>query len=234
MAENGEASSCAREQAILDAWRDNAQPWLRAVRGQAIASRVRVTDHAMLAAVRAQHPCTVIDLGCGEGWLVRALAREGIDGLGVDAVAALVQAAEGEGHGRFLTLDYAAVAAGALTSRFDVVACNFSLLGGESVDAVLRAIPGLLMPGGALVVQTLHPLAGAGSSPGSAYCDGWREGSWDGCGEGFGPAAPWYFRTLSGWIACLVAAGLQLVQLMEPTDPHSRRPASMILVAKAA
>lgn len=228
MATVGNRDSPTCEQAILDAWHANAEPWLHAVRGQTIASRVLVTDRAILEAVCARHPRTAIDLGCGEGWLVRALASRHIDVLGVDAVDALVQAAKRAGPGRFLTLDYAAVAAGALTERADVVVCNFSLLGGTSVDALLRAVPRLLTAGGVLIVQTLHPL----TATGLPYRDGWRDGSWDGCGECFGSAAPWYFRTMGSWLASLSGAGLQLTGLIEPLHPHDGRPVSMILVAR--
>jgi len=214
-----------REAAILRVWHGHAEPWARAVREGRIASRRLVTDAAIVAAVRARSPRSVIDLGCGEGWLVRALADEGIDVLGVDAVPALVQAAEQAGGGRFVAMDYAQVAAGALEARADVVVCNFSLLGGESVDALLRAVPRLLLPGGALVIQTLHPWSACGDAP---YRDGWRDGSWAGCGAGFGEAAPWYFRTLAGWMASFGAAGLALAVLDEPLHPESGRPASVI------
>ncbi len=230
MATVGLPHSSTCEQAILDTWHANAVPWLHAVRGQTIASRVLVTDRAILETVCARHPRTAIDLGCGEGWLVRALASRHIDALGVDAVDALVQAAKRAGPGRFLTLDYAAVAAGALTERADAIVCNFSLLGDTSVNGLLRAIPGLLTAGGALIVQTLHPLTAMGST----YRDGWREGSWSGCGDGFGSAAPWYFRTIGGWLASLSGAGLQLTQLLEPLHPHDGGPVSMILVARVA
>ena len=218
------------EQAILEAWHANAAPWTRAVREQAIASRALVTDRTILDAVLARRPRSVIDLGCGEGWLVRALAGQRVDVLGIDAVPALVDVAQAAGGGRFLAMDYADVANGKLRERADVVACNFSLLGGESVDALLRVVPSLLAPGGALVVQTLHPPTACGDAP---YVDGWRDGSWAGCGEGFGQAAPWYFRTLAGWLEALAQAGLQLVRMVEPLHPLAGKPASMILVAEA-
>ncbi|KRE90090.1 methyltransferase type 12 [Frateuria sp. Soil773] len=199
-----------RERSILAAWHANASPWTAAVRGQRIESRRLVTDRAIVDAVLAQAPHRVIDLGCGEGWLVRALAARGIDALGVDAVAALVEAAAAQGGGRY---------------RADVVVCNFSLLGAASVDALLRAVPAMLDEGGVLIVQTLHPLTACGELP---YRDGWREGSWQGCGEGFGDAAPWYFRTLAGWLSAFAAAGLRLRGLAEPEHPHSGRPASVI------
>lgn len=219
-----------REQAILEAWHANAAPWTRAVREQAIASRRLVTDRAILDTVLARRPRSVIDLGCGEGWLVRALTEKGIGALGIDAVPALVDSARTAGGGRFLAMGYADVASGALRERADAVACNFSLLGGESVDALLRAIPSLLAPGGALLVQTLHPPTACGDVP---YVDGWRDGSWAGCGEGFGQAAPWYFRTLAGWLDALVQADLQLVRMIEPLHPLTGKPASMILLAEA-
>ncbi|WP_437881755.1 class I SAM-dependent methyltransferase [Pseudomonas sp. LRF_L74] len=217
------------EQIILDVWRDNAAPWTHAVRTHAIASRRLVTDRVILDTVLAQHPRHAIDLGCGEGWLTRALSAEGIDTLGIDAILSLVESARTAGGGRFIAMDYAEVSNGALHERADVVVCNFALLGGTSVDTLLRAVPALLEPGGALVVQTLHPFSACGDAP---YVDGWREGSWQGCGEGFGKAAPWYFRTMQGWIGTLKQAGLRLADMLEPPLPGTGRPASLVLIAR--
>jgi 2-polyprenyl-3-methyl-5-hydroxy-6-metoxy-1,4-benzoquinol methylase len=227
---HGDETLDARERDILEVWHANAAPWMRAVRGQGIASRRLVTDRAMLDAVRSRRPRTAIDLGCGEGWLVRALTAEGVETLGVDAVPALIAAAREAGGGRFLVMDYAEIAAGRLRERADVVTCNFSLLGGASVDVLLRAVPALLEPGGALIVQTLHPFTACGDDP---YADGWREGSWQGCGEGFGRAAPWYFRTFAGWLDALAQARLHVTRVVEPVHPQTGRPASLVLIAEA-
>lgn len=215
------------ESLILDAWHANATPWTRAVRAGGIESRRLATDRAIVEAVLARAPRTAIDFGCGEGWLARALAAHGVDVTGVDAVPALVEAAQGQGGGSFQVMSYAEVAGGALRRRADVVVCNFSLLGAASVDGLLAAVPALLEPGGALLVQTLHPWY-AGVQP---YRDGWREGSWAGCGEGFGDPAPWYFRTLGGWLDAFTVAGLRLTALHEPLHPRTGRPASVIFTA---
>jgi 2-polyprenyl-3-methyl-5-hydroxy-6-metoxy-1,4-benzoquinol methylase len=66
-------------------WVANAPAWVDAVRGQRIESRCLVTDAAIVEAVLDQQPSTVLDLGCGEGWLARALASHGIEVTGVDA-----------------------------------------------------------------------------------------------------------------------------------------------------
>ena len=191
-------TTSSSELQILDAWEVNAHAWERAVRDRRIESRRLVTDQAIVNAVLSRSPRKVIDLGCGEGWLARTLAGAGVSVVGVDVVPSLVEAAQAQGGGEFHLLSYADVAAGALARRADVVVCNFSLLGEASVDELLAAVPSLLEAGGVLLVQTLHPLACAAAEP---YRDGWREGSWDGCGEGFGKPAPWYFRTLGGWLA---------------------------------
>ncbi|PXV61345.1 Methyltransferase domain-containing protein [Dyella jiangningensis] len=218
----------ADEARILDAWQANAPAWERAVREERIESRRLVTDQAIVDAVLARSPRTVIDVGCGEGWLARALAAQGVQVIGVDVVPALVESARAKGGGAFRVLSYEDIAAGALRERADIVVCNFSLLGGASVDALLAAVPGLLAPGGRLIVQTVHPLMAA-----EPYADGWREGSWIGCGEGFGEAAPWYFRTLGGWVSAFERAGLGLRDLVEPLHPHTGRPASVIFIAGA-
>jgi 2-polyprenyl-3-methyl-5-hydroxy-6-metoxy-1,4-benzoquinol methylase len=216
---------------ILDAWHSNADAWERAVRDGRIESRKLITDRAIVEAVLSHAPRRVIDVGCGEGWLARRLADEGIEVVGVDAVPALVEAARSRGSGSFQVMSYTEIAAGALCERADVVVCNFSLLGDSSVDGLLAAMPGLLEPDGVLLVQTLHPLVAAPTEP---YRDGWREGSWAGCGEGFSQAAPWYFRTLGSWFEAFRVAGLRLVQLIEPLHPHTGRPASVIFLLGAS
>lgn len=216
-----------KEQAIVDVWHDNAAPWTRAVREQAIESRRLVTDDAIVRTVLAQAPQRVLDVGCGEGWLAHRLSRAGLHVTGVDTVPELIEAARAQG-GDFRQLSYAELASGALSERFDAIICNFSLLGKASVDDLLKAMPALLQAGGALLIQTLHPLAGSTDG----YLDGWRDGSWAGCGDGFGQAAPWYFRTLAGWQASFAAAGLYISSLDEPIHPHTGRPASIVFTVK--
>lgn len=216
---------------ILDAWHANATPWTNAVRGRHIESRRLVTDQAIVDAVLARAPRTLLDIGCGEGWLARRLGEAGIAVTGVDAVPALVEQARTNCAGQFHVMTYEALAAGGLPKRFDALVCNFSLLGDESVDGLLASFGRLLQADGSALIQTLHPLAACGAA---AYRDGWRNGSWAGLGDGFGEAAPWYFRTLESWIALFAKHRLALIELLEPLHPQTLRPASVIFVARPA
>jgi 2-polyprenyl-3-methyl-5-hydroxy-6-metoxy-1,4-benzoquinol methylase len=217
------------DKSIIDAWCNNSDPWTAAVRGGEIASRVLVTNQAIVDAVRSRAPRSGIDIGCGEGWLVRAL--DGIAMIGVDVVPGLIAQARRAGGGDFRVLSYEAIARGELAAQVDIAVCNFSLIGKESVEGVLRAAPSLLAPKGAMIVQTVHPLMACGEAP---YVDGWREGSSAGFSSDFTDAPPWYFRTLESWICLFADSGLRLLEVREPLHPATNRPASLILIGESA
>ena len=73
------------EARILESWHRNADAWSAAVRERRIESRALATDQAITEAVLGRAPRSVLDIGCGEGWLARALAARGIQVLGIDA-----------------------------------------------------------------------------------------------------------------------------------------------------
>jgi SAM-dependent methyltransferase len=220
------------DEKIITSWGKNTAPWVAAVRKGEIESRLLVTNQAIVDAVRsacpADAPATGLDIGCGEGWLVRAL--DGIAMTGVDVVPGLVEAARRAGGGDFRVMSYEDIAGGRLDLQVDVAICNFSLLGDESVAGLFRAAPAYLKPGGTLIVQTMHPVVACGDAP---YADGWREGSWAGFNDGFTDPPPWYFRTLASWVRLFSDNGLQLRELREPLHPKTGRPASLILMGSA-
>ena len=224
---------------LLASWDANAAAWTASVREGAIASRRAGTDAAIVEAVAQSGAKTALDVGCGEGWLARALAARGVDVTGVDGSAVLVAAAEARGGGRFLAVTYEALAANAGTlggtlraadlraadPRFEAVVCNFALLG-ESVGGLLAALRTLTAPGGRLFVQTLHPLNLDGP-----YADGWRVETFAAFGGAYRAPMPWYARTVGGWVRVLRAAGWAVEDVREPIHPESGRPLSLLLVA---
>lgn len=213
---------------LAQSWIANADVWTATVREGGIESRRLVTDQSIVNAVLAQQPRRVLDLGCGEGWLVRALAGQGVDCVGVDGSPGLIDAAQSAGGGRFHVCTYSELAGGCnqIGNGFDVIAANFALLQ-EDIAALLRALRQLLVPRGKVVIQTVHP----GSVDG-AYCDGWREedfrdfkGSWQ--------RMPWYFRTLGSWVALLRDSGYAVIDLAEPRHPDTRSPMALLVIAES-
>ena len=220
----------ALEAQIIRSWNVNAKAWARTIQAASILSRKLVTDQAIVDAVSSVRPARVFDVGCGEGWLARALSTSGIKVTGVDAVLELVAAAVQSGGGSFQLADYCAIAERRLQcGPFDAAVCNFSLLGKESVNGLLCAIPHYLDAAGHLIVQTLHPAAACGVQ---AYQDGWRAGTWAGFGAEFSDPAPWYFRTLASWVSMLRQCGFEILECREPTAPDAIAPASVIFICK--
>jgi SAM-dependent methyltransferase len=117
---------------------------------------------------------------------------------------------------------------------FDVAAANFALLDDDPAP-LLAALRRSLAPGGALAIQTLHPLS-SGAPP---YRDGWRTEEFRGFGGAHAVAAvwrpmPWYFRTLGSWLALLRESGYALLELREPLHPETALPLSLLLITEPA
>lgn len=214
---------------IVDSWRRNVAPWTSAVRENQIESRRLVTNQAILDAVLSRSPGTMLDIGCGEGWLVRALTEHGVRGLGVDVVPELVDAATRAGGGEFRVASYEDIADGKLQVTVDAAVANFALIGEASVANLLRHMSALLTAQGVVIVQTVHPLVAGGDQP---YVDGWRTGSWAGFSADFSDPAPWYFRTMESWVRLFVDSGFRLLEIREPLHPATQKPASVIFVAE--
>lgn len=214
---------------LIRSWRTHSAAWTEAVRTNRIASRVAVTDAALVTAILEQQPTRVLDLGCGEGWLARRLAPLGVAVTGIDAAPELVAAARAAGGGTFRVADYGELPAD--LGDFDLAVSNFALLGREPVERLLTALPEFLHPGGHLIVQTLHPLV---LGDDQSYRDGWREDSWAAFSASVEEPPPWYFRTLGSWIDLLGAGGFGLRELREPRAGDAARPASLLLIAQRA
>jgi SAM-dependent methyltransferase len=200
------------------------------VRGQAIESRRVATDAAIVAAAAALRPKLTLDLGCGEGWLVRALAGRGFAAVGVDGSAPLVEAAAKAGGGTFLCLAYDAIIADSTCcgDGFDLVIANYALLD-ERVAPLLSAVSRIMTGDARLLIQTVHPLNVA-----PPYSDGWRIEDFRGFGDASWTPMPWYFHTLASWIAELREAGFSIYDLVEPKHPDDGRPLSLLMEARIA
>ena len=219
-----------RDEQIVASWVANAGAWTQAVRSSLIPSRVAGTDQAILDAVHRRQPATVLDVGCGEGWLVRALAAKGYAVRGVDGSAPLIERAREDGGAEYDVLSYDEIMTRPERAGgpWDAIVLNFALFT-ESVSPILSALAGRLTPAGALLIQTLHPWSAAEDS---GYVDGWRTATFAGFGGPFPEPMPWYYRTLATWTRELESAGLGVVRIDEPKHPDTGQPLSILVTAQ--
>ncbi len=219
-----------RSEQLDHSWDTNAAAWTRVVRDRLIESRRLVTDAAILEAITSLDPRSILDVGCGEGWLCRAAQDRGIRAVGLDGSVALIEAAREAGAEEYHHIryrDFAELAAALASETFDAAVFNFSLLD-EEIGPVLGHVAGVVRPGGSVVIQTVHPWAGRGDGP---YADGWRTEDFAAIPAPFQEPMPWYYRTLGSLADEFRDAGLAIHRLIEPRHPDTGHPASLIVVA---
>ena len=212
-------------------WIANAANWTRAVRGGLIPSRKAGTDAAIVAAIAERGPRQLLDVGCGEGWLVRAVKTKlSCEAIGIDGSAVLIRAASAaDPAGRYVTLSYGDLVAGRhdFGGGFDLIAFNYALFE-EDIVPLLRAARDLLAPRGAIVIQTLHPDSFAGAA------EGWRTEDFSAFESRDWTPMPWYHRSVASWHAAIAQAGLIVAETRTPKAQPDGPPLSLLLICEVA
>jgi 2-polyprenyl-3-methyl-5-hydroxy-6-metoxy-1,4-benzoquinol methylase len=217
------------------AWNRGAKAWNAFVESGADYYRHEVHGPALLSACEPLRGLRVLDLGCGQGFFSRHLARRGARVVGVDVAKDLLAVAQAREAEERLGIEYrmasaSDVARAATLGSFDLVAACMSLQDVADVGAALRGVFACLRPGGRLVFSVPHP---ATDTP-------FREWERDHAGRKeslkidryfqTGPATcrwnmprltyhwstPCWRYTLSEWIGLVVDAGFTIRVLEEP------------------
>ena len=89
-----------KEEKILESWKLNATNWIEVIESNAIESRKLATNNAIVNAVVNAQPVSVLDIGCGEGWLAKELSDRGMSVTGIDAIPALIDKAREKNFGQ--------------------------------------------------------------------------------------------------------------------------------------
>jgi len=140
-----------------DVWADNASQWIRVIRSGAKSTRL-VTDSVLLKAIRAPQDALIVDAGCGEGALTRALRGKGYrDIISYDATRSLIHAArQRDPAGCYLIASHRGISSYLkhLPRRPAAIVFNFSLF---SRSDFLDALATLKAVGsdGEIIIQTL-------------------------------------------------------------------------------
>ena len=212
---------------ILQSWEANAGNWITTIDNAELESRVLVTNNAIVNTVCSYDFNSILDIGCGEGWLTRALRKKGKQSFGVDAIAALIEnAVEKEGN-FYETISYKELAAGRKLqlAPFDAAVINFALIDKDDSENLLKELHRYVVKEGFVFIQTLHTDAVAENDK-----SGWRAGSWNGLKRDFTKPYDWYFRTLKDWLVLFAATGIKVVAIKEPLHPETQQPLSFIFV----
>lgn len=173
---------------------------------------------------------SVLDVGCGDGQIARALAAQGSDVLGIDPTELHIKIARERAGGPRYELGSALSLPVADSSQDAVVACLvFEHI--DDVDTALAEVARVLKPGGQFSFFLNHPLL---QTPGSGWIDDhiidppeqyWRIGPYLVETESIEEVEKdvyirFLHRPLSRYINSLIANGLHIERMLEPSPPE--------------
>jgi 2-polyprenyl-3-methyl-5-hydroxy-6-metoxy-1,4-benzoquinol methylase len=117
-----------------------------------------VLGPAVLALTSRERANTVIDAGCGVGFLASLLAAQGSKVIGVDPSSKSITIARAHfGNSADFFLGTLETYAASHSENADVVVANMVLMDVLDLDAFIASAHRTLRPGGALVFSTVHP-----------------------------------------------------------------------------
>jgi ubiquinone/menaquinone biosynthesis C-methylase UbiE len=172
----------------------------------------------------------ILDVGCGDGQIARALAAQGSEVLGIDPTELHISIARERAGGPTYELGSALNLPVENESQDAVVACLvFEHI--DDVDTALAEVARVLKPGGQFSFFLNHPLL---QTPGSGWIDDhiidppeqyWRIGPYLVETESIEEVEKdiyirFLHRPLSRYINSLIAQGLHVERMLEPSPPQ--------------
>jgi SAM-dependent methyltransferase len=175
----------------------------------------------------------LLDVGCGNGYFAREMARRGARVTGIDISSRMIEPARRIESDEPLGVDYLVGDAADLQAPpagepFDVATSCVALQDMPDVGRVFRAVRSVLRPGGRFVASITHPCSDTpfrrwerdlvGRKRWLCIDRYFDEGPvsfvWERWGEKFTTQA--YHATLETWIDWILAAGFEIRALREP------------------
>lgn len=218
------------ENKIINVWEENAEEWIKLMNDNGISSR-KVTNKAIVETLLRYPFKKVCDVGCGEGWLVRELRKNGKIANGVDGINKLIESAKSHDIGEFYTLTFEEIISGSLLSAgsYDALVLNFCIYESETTVNLLKILSQQLVGDKLIFIQSLHPFSIFKLN--KPYDNQWLHDSWKGLRGDFKSTHSWYYRTFAGWQKLFIDANLEAIEIHEPTSTEGI-PLSVIYVLK--
>jgi SAM-dependent methyltransferase len=174
--------------------------------------------------------CRVLDAGCGEGYLSRALAARGARVSGIDIAPRLIAAARARDPGGgidYRVADLSRPVPGT-AGRFDAVGSYLVLNDVQEYRGFAAGLAAAAKPGGRLVLALNNPYGGVIHRHVADYFDSGAVSPYRGLWA-VGIKTYYYHRTLEDYLDAFLAAGLRLTKLADLPALAGERPPHAIL-----
>jgi SAM-dependent methyltransferase len=158
----------------------------------------------------------VLDAGCGEGYLARALAARGARVTGMDLSARLIELARARDPGGAIDFRVADLSRPVpeLAGSFDAAGCYLVLNDVTGYRGFAATLAAVLKPGGRLVIALNNPYSGVVDRHVTDYFDAGATSRYRGLWE-MGIKACYHHRTMENYFDAFLAPGLRLTKLAD-------------------
>ncbi|HLZ64456.1 MAG TPA: class I SAM-dependent methyltransferase [Ktedonosporobacter sp.] len=210
----------------IDAYNDFAAPYSEMVtrREQAGIENEPIMPH-FLKLLGDISGLTVLDAGCGQGYLSRILASRGAHVTGIDISENLIQIAREQDPSHQITYEVANLCQPlpAYSQHFDLVVSHFVLDDVYDHKGFLSTLGNVIKSGGHAILSMNNPYSMVVRGHVHDYFDTGKPFSYRGMAEA-GVKVHFYHHTLEEHLDACFAAGFQLQRLLDiPTPVHTYR-----------
>jgi ubiquinone/menaquinone biosynthesis C-methylase UbiE len=215
-----------------DFWNRVADDWRVQVGTAGDSNRILNSDPVLWAFAGDVGQLTVLDAGCGTGYLSKQLSNRGAHVTGIDISERMIAIARGQYPELEFRVDSCAELHTIDDAHYDLVIANYLLMDVPDIEGTMHAFHRVLRTGGMAVLVFSHPCFPQGratvSSDGAetTYC--WRfpyfeqrkciDPPW----KHFTSEFIWFHRPLSDYWKAFKAAGFILLDFEEPRITEER------------
>ena len=218
---------------VRAAWNSGAQVWEESIESGMDSFRREVHGPALLGVCEPVRDLAVLDLGCGQGYFSRELARQGARVVGVDISEQLIAYARIHEKQYPLGIEYHAMSATEVNRHwkkesFELVAACMSLQDIADAGACLESVRDVLHRRGRMVFSIPHPCTDPQSREWELeevdnrlqregyFASGRRVCHWNTNQPARSFDTPYWRYTIGEWSEFIAKAGFLIRRLVEP------------------
>lgn len=208
----------------IQAWSAYSREMIEAIGDEGDAARRYILNPVLFALVGDIAGRTILDAGCGTGYLCRLFAKQGAQVTGVEPAASLFAYAVEREQTEPLGIDYIQEDLSVLTldhMAFDIVVANMIFMDIPDYQSAIQHCINVLKPGGHFIFSLLHPCFDEVNRP--DFEKGYRTKGYIRVDEYLREfmvqqiVGYYIHRPLSAYLNLVIDAGCTIRQVIEPT-----------------